>query len=89
LISLGWEPKGEVTMSNPLDHVRIAFDKAVGPHRKRQKLVTELKETDVGKDRRAQLVKESAELDAEWLEDLVALWKAMNQCSVLREKVGP
>lgn len=75
-------------MSNPLDPVRIAFDKAVGPHRKRQKLVTELKETDIGKDRRAQLVKESAELDAEWLEALVGLWKAMDQCSVLREKLG-
>lgn len=75
-------------MSNPLDPVRIAFEKAVGPHRKRQKLITELKETDVGKDRRAQLVKESAELDTEWLEDLVALWNAMGQCSVLQEKLG-
>ncbi|HMK36474.1 MAG TPA: hypothetical protein VK463_15480 [Desulfomonilaceae bacterium] len=75
-------------MSNPLDPVRIAFDKAIGPHRKRQKLVTELKETDVGKARRAQLVTETAELDAEWLEALVSLWKAMDQCSVLREKVG-
>ena len=75
-------------MSNPLDPVRIAFEKAVGPHRKRQKLIIELKETDVGKNRRAQLVKESAELDAEWLEALVALWRAMDQCSVLQEKLG-
>ncbi len=75
-------------MSNPLDPVRIAFDKAVGPHRKRQRLVTELKETDVGKGRRAQLVKETEELDAEWLEALVGLWKAMDQCSVLKEKLN-
>ncbi len=75
-------------MSNPLDPVRSAFDKAVGPHRKRQKLVTELKETDVGKARRAQLVKETTELDAEWLDALVGLWKAMDQCSVLKEKLG-
>ena len=51
-------------MSNPLDPVRIAFDKAVGPYRKRQKLMVDLKEADVGKDRRAQFVKESAQLDA-------------------------
>jgi hypothetical protein len=75
-------------MSNPLDPVRSAFDKAVGPHRKRQKLVTELKETDVGKARRAQLVRETAELDAEWLDALVGLWKAMDQCPVLKEKLG-
>ncbi len=75
-------------MSNPLDPVRIAFDKAVGPHRKRQKLKAELKETDVGKDRRAQVVKESEQLNAEWVEALVGLWKAMDQCSVLREKLG-
>ncbi len=75
-------------MSNPLDPVRVAFDKAVGPHRKRQKLVTELKETDVAKTRRAQLVKETTELDAEWLDALVGLWKAMDQCSVLKEKLG-
>jgi hypothetical protein len=80
--------KREGTMSNPLDPVRIAFDKAVGPYRKRQKLVIELKETDVGKDHRAKLVKESEQLDAEWLEALVGLWKAMSQCSVLQGKVG-
>ncbi|MGB6068201.1 MAG: hypothetical protein WBG50_25625 [Desulfomonilaceae bacterium] len=75
-------------MSNPLDPVRSAFDKALGPHRKRQKLMVELKETDVGKERRAQLVKESEQLNAEWVEALVGLWKAMGQCSVLREKLG-
>lgn len=73
-------------MSNPLDPVRIAFDKAVGPHRKRQKLMAELKEPDVGKEHRAQLVKESAELEAEWLDALIELWKAMDQCSVLQKK---
>ncbi len=75
-------------MSNPLDPVRSAFDKAVGPHRKRQKLRAELKEADVGEERRAQLVKESEQLNAEWVEALVVLWKAMNQCSVFREKLG-
>ena len=75
-------------MSNPLDPVRTAFDKTVGPYRKRQKLMAELKEADVGKDRRAQLVKESAQLEADWLEALVGLWKAMDKCSVLREKKG-
>ena len=44
----------EDRMSNPLDPVRAAFDKAVGPHRKRQVLIDELKEPDVGKERRAQ-----------------------------------
>jgi len=74
-------------MSNPLDPVRIAFDRAVGPHRKRQKLMAELKEADVGKAHRAQLVKESAGLDAEWVEALVGLRKAMDECLVLREKM--
>ncbi len=73
-------------MSNPLDPVRIAFDKAVGPFRKRHKLMADLKEPDVGKERRAQLVKEAAQLDAEWIEALVGLWKSMEECSVLREK---
>jgi hypothetical protein len=77
---------GEVTMSNPLDPVRISFDKAVGPYRKRYKLMADLKEADVGKERRAQLVKEAAQLEAEWVEALVGLWKAMDECSVLREK---
>lgn len=78
---------GDVTMSNPLDPVRIAFDKAVGPYRKRQKLMAELKEADVGKDRRAQFVKESAQLDAEWVEALIGLRKIMDECSVLRKKM--
>jgi hypothetical protein len=75
-------------MSNPLDPVRIAFDKAVGPYRKRQKMMADLKEADVGKERRAQLVKESAQLDADWVEALVGLWKAMDECSVLRKRIG-
>jgi len=74
-------------MSNPLDPVRIAFDKAIGPYRKRQKLMADLKEPDVGKDRRAQFVKESAQLDAEWVEALVGLRKVMDECSILREKM--
>jgi hypothetical protein len=80
--------KCEVTMSNPLDPVRIAFDKAVGPYRKRQKLMADLRESDVGKSLRAERVEESAQLEAEWVEALVGLWKAMNQCSVLRGKLS-
>jgi hypothetical protein len=76
-------------MKNPLDPVRIAFDKAVGPYRKRHELMSELKETDVGKERREQYVKESAELEAEWVEALIELWKVMEECSVLIEKKGP
>ena len=75
-------------MSNPLDPVRIAFDKAVGPYRKRQKLMADLREPDVGKNRRAKLVDESAQLEVEWVEALVGLWKAMDQCSVLRGKLS-
>jgi hypothetical protein len=75
-------------MSNPLDPVRIAFDKAVGPYRKRQKLMAELRESDVGKKLRAELADESAQLEAEWVEALVGLWKAMDQCSVLRGKLS-
>ena len=75
-------------MSNPLEPVRIAFDKAVGPYRKRQKLMADLREPDIGKTRRAELVDESAQLETEWVEALVGLWKAMDQCSVLREKLS-
>jgi hypothetical protein len=74
-------------MSNPLDPVRIAFDKAVGPHLKRQNLMADLKEADIGKERRAQFVKESTQLDAEWVEALIGLRKVMDECPVLREKI--
>ncbi|MCL5126252.1 MAG: hypothetical protein M1511_17480 [Deltaproteobacteria bacterium] len=73
-------------MSNPLDPVRIAFDKAVGPHQKRQNLIAILKEEDVGKDRRAQIVKETSQLDAEWVAALIELRKVMDDCSALRQK---
>ncbi len=75
-------------MSNPLDPVRTAFDKATGPYHKRHKLMADLKDADVGKERRAQMVKEAAQLEAEWVEALVALWKVMEECAVLREKKG-
>jgi hypothetical protein len=74
-------------MSNPLDPVRIAFEKAVGPHRKRLNLMSQLKEPDVTKTRRAELVKESEALEAEWLTDMIALWKAMDQCAAFQAKV--
>ena len=76
-------------MGNPLDPVRIAFDKAVGPYQKRQSFMAVLKEEDVGKDRRALFVKESAQLDAEWVEALIGLRKVMDECSVLSEKRDP
>jgi hypothetical protein len=74
-------------MSNPLDPVRAAFESAVGPHAKRREITKELRETDVGKDRRAQLVKETETLDKEWIDNLIALYKAMEQCSVLQQKL--
>ena len=74
-------------MSNPLDPVRTAFDKAVGPFQKRHALIAILKEDDVGKDRRAELVKESAQLEAEWVEALVGRRKVMDDCLVLRERM--
>jgi len=73
-------------MSNPLDPVRIAFDKAVGPFRKRQKIMAELKESEVGKELRAKLVNEASQLDAEWVEALVELGKALEACPVLGAK---
>ncbi|MBI5572708.1 MAG: hypothetical protein HY914_22380 [Desulfomonile tiedjei] len=75
-------------MSNPLDPVRRAFDKAVGPFRKRQKIMAELKESEVGKDLRAKMVQEASVLDAEWVEALVELGKAMEACSAIGEKKG-
>ncbi len=73
-------------MSNPLDPVRIAFDKAVGPYQKRRNLREILKEENIGKERRAQLVKESTELDAHWVAALVELGKVMAECSVITDK---
>ncbi len=73
-------------MSNPLDPVRLAFDKAVGPFRKRQKIMAELKEPEVGKDLRARLVKEASQLEAEWLEALVDLGKAVAACPAIGGK---
>ena len=73
-------------MSNPLDPVRIAFEKAVGPHQQRRNLIAVLKEEDVGKDRRAQIVKETAQLDTEWVAALVELRKVMDECPVIRGK---
>ncbi|MGC8907194.1 MAG: hypothetical protein ACP5M0_07095 [Desulfomonilaceae bacterium] len=71
-------------MSNPLDPVRAAFDKAIGPYLKRQKIIAELKESDIGKERRAHLVNESKQLDNEWVEALIELRKAMNECSTFK-----
>jgi hypothetical protein len=73
-------------MSNPLDPVRIAFDKAVGPFRKRQKIMAELKESEAGKELRAKLVNEASQLDAEWVEALVELGKALEACPVIGQK---
>ncbi len=75
-------------MGNPLDPIRIALDKALGPFTRRQKLIQELREPDVGKEHRAKLVEESAQLEAEWVEALVGLWNAMGQCSVVRAKLS-
>ncbi len=72
-------------MSNPLEPIRRAFDNAVGPYLKRQKIIAELKESDIGKERRAQLVNEAKQLDNEWIAALIELRKAMNECSTFQE----
>jgi hypothetical protein len=77
----------EATMTNPLDPVRAAFDKALGPFLKRQKIIAELKESDIGKERRAQLVKESKQLDDEWVAALVELRRVIDQCPLFQGKV--
>ena len=63
----------------------LAFDKAMAPHRKRQALIEELKEPDVGKERRAHLVEESKQLEKEWIGALIDLRKSMDQCAILQE----
>jgi hypothetical protein len=75
-------------MSNPLDPVRIAFDKAVGPYQKRRNLMAILKEENIGKERRAELVKESTQLDVAWVAALVELRKVMDECPVVSDKKG-
>ena len=70
-------------MSDPLEQVRVVFEKAIGPHNKRQKIIDELKEADVGKSKRAKLVAEAEEIEKQWKEALVDLRKALNECSAL------
>jgi len=70
-------------MSDPLDQVRVVFEKAIGPYNKRQKIKEELKEPDVGKSKRARLVAEAAEIDAQWKASLEELKKALNECPLL------
>ena len=77
-------PNKEETMSDPLDQVRVAFEKAIGPYNKRQKIKDELKEPDVGKSKRAKLVAEAAEIDAQWKSALAELRNVLNECSFLQ-----
>lgn len=70
-------------MSDPLEQVRVVFEKAIGPYNKRQKIMDELKEPDVGKSKRAKLVEEAAEIDKQWKLALVDLHKALNECSAI------
>jgi hypothetical protein len=74
-------------MSDLLEPVRKAFEEARGPFRKRQAINHELKEPDVGKGRRTQLVKEAAEMDEQWKAALVDLYKAMIECPPFMEAV--
>lgn len=74
-------------MSDPLEPVRKAFEKARGPFRKRQTIMDELKESDVGKGRRTHLVSEAAEMDAQWRAALVGLYKAMIECPPFMDEV--
>jgi hypothetical protein len=74
-------------MSDPFEPVRKAFESARGPFRKRQTIMDELKESDVGKGRRTQLVKEAADMDDQWRAALVGLYKAMSDCPPFMEEV--
>ena len=71
-------------MSDPLDQVRVVFEKAIGPYNKRQKIKDELKEPDVGKSKRARLVAEAAEIDAQWKVSLEDLRKSLNECPLFQ-----
>lgn len=72
-------------MKDQLSAVRDAFEKAMGPFRKRQKIVEDLKEPDLRKTRRAELVVEAAELDEEWKAALIELRKAMETSQAFPE----
>jgi hypothetical protein len=72
-------------MSDSMEPVRKAFEKARGPFRKRQAIMDDLKESDVGKARRSELAKEAADLDAQWQQALMALYKAMTECAAFME----
>ncbi len=73
-------------MSDPLDQVRVVFEKAIGPYNKWQKIKDELKEPDVGKSKRARLVEEAKEIDAQWKIALEDLRKVLNECQLLQPK---
>lgn len=66
-------------MSEHLEPVRAAFEKAIGPFRKRQKILEQLKEPDVGKGLRSSLAGEAVTLDNDWKNALIALRLAMNE----------
>jgi hypothetical protein len=70
-------------MSDPLEPVRVVFEKAIGPYNKRLRIMSELKEPDVGKSKRAKLVEEAAEIEKQWKEALAALRKALNECPAI------
>jgi histidinol dehydrogenase len=67
-------------MDPALENVRKAFDKAVGPFRKRQEIMRELKEPDVAKVRRAELVKEAEQLDEQWVQAMQEVQRQMAAC---------
>ena len=71
-------------MNDPLEQVRVVFEKAIGPYNKRQRIIDELKEGDVGKSKRAKLVEEAGEIDKQWRLALVDLQKALNECSAIQ-----
>jgi hypothetical protein len=58
-------------MSNPLDPVRIALNKAVEPNRKGRMLVGDLKEADLSKDPQPQTVKKYVQGGTERVENKV------------------
>jgi|GEM_PF-1643056 len=67
-------------MVGELEPVRKAFEKAMGPFRKRKTILEVLKEAEVGKGRRSVLAEEAAGLDKQWVEAVEELRQAIAAC---------
>jgi hypothetical protein len=67
-------------MVKELESVRTAFERAMGPFRKRKTILEVLKEAEVGKGRRSVLAEEAAGLDKQWVEAVEELRRAIDAC---------